>query len=195
MEKQIVPIEKVKLSPYNPRVIKNNKFTKLMKSLMEFPEMLQLRPIVVDEDMIVLGGNMRLRACMELGLKEVPIVVAEGLNEEQKKEFVIKDNAAFGEWDWDLLANEWEIQDLSDWGIDIPASYFDSDIEPEFDAQQLDKDLDIYINNKIKQIVLYFDNDQYKYVLAKLEEIMEERGFDSNTDTIVALLEEYEPKV
>lgn len=195
MEKQIVPIEKVKLSPYNPRVIKNNKFTKLMKSLMEFPQMLELRPIVVDEDMIVLGGNMRLRACMELGLKEVPIVVAEGLNEEQKKEFVIKDNAAFGEWDWDLLANEWQIQDLSDWGIDIPASYFDSDVEPEFDMQQLDKDLDIYINNKIKQIVLYFDNDQYKYVLAKLEEIMEERGLDSNTDTIVALLEEYEPKV
>jgi len=157
--------------------------------------MLELRPIVVDEDMIVLGGNMRLRACMELGLKEVPIVVAEGLNEEQKKEFVIKDNAAFGEWDWDLLANEWQIQDLSDWGIDIPASYFDSDVEPEFDMQQLDKDLDIYINNKIKQIVLYFDNDQYKYVLAKLEEIMEERGLDSNTDTIVALLEEYEPKV
>jgi len=195
MEKQIVPIEKVKLSPYNPRVIKNNKFTKLMKSLMEFPQMLELRPIVVDEDMIVLGGNMRLRACMELGLKEVPIVVAEGLNEEQKKEFVIKDNAAFGEWDWDLLANEWQIQDLSDWGIDIPASYFDSDVEPEFDMQQLDKDLDIYINNKIKQIVLYFENDQYKYVLAKLEEIMEERGLDSNTDTIVALLEEYEPKV
>lgn len=195
MEKQIVPIEKVKLSPYNPRVIKNNKFTKLMKSLIEFPQMLELRPIVVDEDMIVLGGNMRLRACMELGLKEVPIVVAEGLNEEQKKEFVIKDNAAFGEWDWDLLANEWQIQDLSDWGIDIPASYFDSDVEPEFDMQQLDKDLDIYINNKIKQIVLYFDNDQYKYVLAKLEEIMEERGLDSNTDTIVALLEEYEPKV
>jgi len=162
---------------------------------MEFPQMLELRPIVVDEDMIVLGGNMRLRACMELGLKEVPIVVAEGLNEEQKKEFVIKDNAAFGEWDWDLLANEWQIQDLSDWGIDIPASYFDSDVEPEFDMQQLDKDLDIYINNKIKQIVLYFDNDQYKYVLAKLEEIMEERGLDSNTDTIVALLEEYEPKV
>lgn len=194
MKAEKVAIGEVKLSPYNPRVIKNDKFKKLMKSIMEFPEMLELRPMVVDEDMIVLGGNMRLRACMELGIQEVPVVKALGLTDEQKKEFVIKDNAAFGEWDWDLLANQWEIQDLSDWGLDIPASYFDEDVEPQFDMDELDKDLDTYINSKVKQITMYFDNQQYEYALAKLQEIMEERELESNTDVIVALLEEYEPK-
>ena len=194
MKAEKVAIGEVKLSPYNPRVIKNDKFKKLMKSIMEFPEMLELRPMVVDEDMIVLGGNMRLRACMELGIQEVPVVKALGLTDEQKKEFVIKDNAAFGEWDWDLLANQWEIQDLSDWGLDIPASYFDEDVEPQFDMDELDKDLDTYINSKVKQITMYFDNQQYEYALAKLQEIMEERELESNTDVIIALLEEYEPK-
>lgn len=194
MKTEKVAIGEVRLSPYNPRVIKNDKFKKLMKSIMEFPEMLELRPMVVDEDMIVLGGNMRLRACMELGIEEVPVVKALGLTEEQKKEFVIKDNAAFGEWDWDLLANEWEITDLSDWGLDIPASYFDEDVEPDFDMDELDKDLDTYINAKVKQITMYFDNQQYEYALAKLQEIMEERELESNTDVIIALLEEYEPK-
>jgi len=194
MKAEKVAIGEVKLSPYNPRVIKNDKFKKLMKSIMEFPEMLELRPMVVDEDMIVLGGNMRLRACMELGIQEVPVVKAVGLTDEQKKEFVIKDNAAFGEWDWDLLANQWEIQDLSDWGLDIPASYFDEDVEPQFDIDELDKDLDTYINSKVKQITMYFDNQQYEYALAKLQEIMEERELESNTDVIIALLEEYEPK-
>lgn len=194
MKAEKVAIGEVKLSPYNPRVIKNDKFKKLMKSIMEFPEMLELRPMVVDEDMIVLGGNMRLRACMELGIQEVPVVKATGLTDEQKKEFVIKDNAAFGEWDWDLLANQWEIQDLSDWGLDIPASYFDEDVEPQFDMDELDKDLDTYINSKVKQITMYFDNQQYEYALAKLQEIMDERELESNTDVIIALLEEYEPK-
>ncbi len=192
--KQKVHISQVRENPNNPRTINKFKFKQLVKSIKEFPEMLELRPMVVDEDMIVLGGNMRLRACMELGIQEVPVVKALGLTEEQKKEFVIKDNAAFGEWDWDLLANEWEITDLSDWGLDIPASYFDDDVEPEFDMDELDKDLDTYINAKVKQITMYFDNQQYEYALAKLQEIMEERELESNTDVIIALLEEYEPK-
>jgi hypothetical protein len=194
MKTELVPINDVNLSPTNPRVIKNKKFVKLVKSIKEFPDMLKVRPIVVDNDMVVLGGNMRLRACMEAGLKQVHIIKASDFTEEQKREFVIKDNSSFGEWDWDLLANEWEINDLSDWGLDIPASYFDEDVEPEFDMQQLDKDLDIYINNKIKQIVMYLDSDQYEYALNKFDEIMQDRGLESNTDVILALLEEYETK-
>jgi|SaaInlV_120m_DNA_3_1039746.scaffolds.fasta_scaffold00850_13 hypothetical protein len=194
MKTELVPINDVNLSPTNPRVIKNKKFLKLVKSIKEFPDMLKVRPIVVDNDMVVLGGNMRLRACMEAGLKQVHIIKASDFTEEQKREFVIKDNSSFGEWDWDLLANEWEINDLSDWGLDIPASYFDEDVEPEFDMQQLDKDLDIYINNKIKQIVMYLDSDQYEYALNKFDEIMQDRGLESNTDVILALLEEYETK-
>jgi DNA modification methylase len=116
--KQLIKISQVKSNPNNPRLIKNDKFKKLVKSVQDFPEMLELRPIVVDENMIVLGGNMRLKACIEAGLKEVWIEVAKGLTEQQKKEFTIKDNVGFGEWEWDMLANEWEQTELEDWGLD-----------------------------------------------------------------------------
>ena len=117
--KQQVKITKVKGNPNNPRIIKNDKFKKLVKSIQEFPEMLKLRPIVVDEEMIVLGGNMRLKASKDAGLKEVWIEVAEGLTEEQKKEFIVKDNVGFGEWEWDMLANEWDSVQLAEWGLDV----------------------------------------------------------------------------
>jgi site-specific DNA-methyltransferase (adenine-specific) len=104
----------------NPRIIKDDKFKKLVKSIQEFPEMLKLRPIVVDADMVVLGGNMRLKACKAAGLTEVPIVIADQLTPEQQAEFIIKDNVGFGEWDWDLLANEWDEQLLQDWGLELP---------------------------------------------------------------------------
>jgi DNA modification methylase len=116
--KQLIKISQVKSNPNNPRLIKNDKFKKLVKSVQEFPEMLELRPIVVDENMIVLGGNMRLKACIEAGLKEVWIDIAKGLSEKQKKEFTIKDNVGFGEWEWDMLANEWEQTELEGWGLD-----------------------------------------------------------------------------
>ena len=107
-------------NPTNPRIIKDDKFKKLIKSIQEFPEMLELRPIVVDSNMVVLGGNMRLKACIAAGLKEVPIIVADQLTDEQKGEFIIKDNVGFGEWDWDLLANEWDVESLTDWGLELP---------------------------------------------------------------------------
>ena len=107
-------------NPKNPRIIKDDKFKKLVKSIQEFPQMLELRPIVVDSNMVVLGGNMRLKACIAAGLKEVPIIVADQLTDAQKGEFIIKDNVGFGEWDWDLLANEWEPDALIDWGLDLP---------------------------------------------------------------------------
>jgi ParB-like chromosome segregation protein Spo0J len=106
--------------PNNPRTIVDHKFKKLVKSIKEFPEMLQLRPIIVDDNMIVLGGNMRLRACIEAGLKRVPIIKASALTPEQQKRFIIVDNAGFGEWDWDVLANQWEMDDLTEWGVDLP---------------------------------------------------------------------------
>jgi ParB-like chromosome segregation protein Spo0J len=129
-------------NPKNPRIIKDDKFKKLVKSIQEFPQMLELRPIVVDSNMVVLGGNMRLKACIAAGLKEVPIIIADKLTDAQKDEFIIKDNVGFGEWDWDLLANEWEVKDLFNWGVDIPSAYFDDDKEPEFDKDMLDEALD-----------------------------------------------------
>jgi DNA modification methylase len=119
MKKQ-VKISEIKNNTNNPRIIKDDKFKKLVKSIKEFPQMLEKRPIVVDETMMVLGGNMRLKACLEAGLKEVWIDVAEGWTEDQKQEFIVKDNVGFGEWDWDTLANEWDIEMLEDWGLDIP---------------------------------------------------------------------------
>jgi DNA modification methylase len=115
-----VPISQVIPNPTNPRIIKDDKFKKLTKSIQEFPQMLELRPIVVDSNMVVLGGNMRLKACIAAGLKEVPIIVADNLTEQQQAEFIIKDNVGFGEWDWDLLANQWDVEALEDWGLELP---------------------------------------------------------------------------
>ena len=114
------PIGQVKTNPNNPRIIKDEKYTKLVKSIKEFPQMLQLRPIVVNDDMIVLGGNMRLKACKEAGLKEVPIIKASELTEDQQREFIIKDNVGFGEWDWQMIASDWDAEQLEDWGLDVP---------------------------------------------------------------------------
>ena len=113
-------INEIKPNPNNPRIIKDDKFKKLVKSIQDFPQMLELRPIVIDENNIVLGGNMRLKACIEAGLKDVPVKQAKDLTEEQKKEFIVKDNVGYGEWDWDDLANNWDAQELIDWGLDIP---------------------------------------------------------------------------
>ena len=118
--KQQIKLYKIKGNPQNPRIIKNDKFKKLVKSIKEFPEMLEKRPIVVDENMMVLGGNMRLKASKDAGLKEVWIDIAEGWTEEQKNEFVVKDNVNFGDWDWDILANEWNVLELEDWGVKVP---------------------------------------------------------------------------
>jgi site-specific DNA-methyltransferase (adenine-specific) len=115
-----VPISQVIPNPTNPRIIKDDKFKKLVKSIQEFPQMLELRPIVVDSNMVVLGGNMRLKACIAAGLKEVPIIIADQLTDAQKAEFIIKDNVGFGEWDWDLLANQWDVEALEDWGLELP---------------------------------------------------------------------------
>ena len=113
-------IQEIKSNPNNPRLIKDNKFKQLVKSIQDFPQMLELRPIVIDENNMVLGGNMRLKACIEAGLTDVPVIHANNLSEEKKKEFIVKDNVGYGEWDWDDLANNWNAEELTDWGLDIP---------------------------------------------------------------------------
>lgn len=129
-----VNIKEIKENQNNPRYVVDSKFKKLVKSIKEFPEMLEKRPIVVDENMIVLGGNMRLKACKSAGLFEVYVHQAIGWTEEQKQEFIIKDNVGFGDWDWDILANEWDTKKLNEWGLDLP----------EFDEIQLDAEEDDY---------------------------------------------------
>jgi len=113
-------INKLKPNPDNPRTISKDKFKKLVKSIKEFPEMLKIRPIVVDENFIVLGGNMRLQALKKLGIKETHYIQEKDLTPEQKEQFIIKDNVGFGEWDWDMLANEWDVSKLDDWAVNVP---------------------------------------------------------------------------
>lgn len=127
-------VSEIKPNPNNPRIIKDHKFKQLVQSIRDFPEMLKLRPIVIDENNVVLGGNMRLRAIQELGIKEVEVLKASELTENQKQEFIIKDNIPFGEWDWDLLANEFEAEDLSEWGLDLPVEF---GIEEEIDNEEM----------------------------------------------------------
>lgn len=128
-----VKISEVKPNPNNPRIIKDDKFEKLVRSIKEFPKMLEIRPIVVNDDMIVLGGNMRLKACKEAGLKEVPIIKASELTEDEQRQFIIKDNVSGGEWDWEMLANEWDAEQLEDWGLDVPDFGTEKHLEGEED--------------------------------------------------------------
>jgi ParB-like chromosome segregation protein Spo0J len=157
---ELVKISKVKANESNPRFIKDNKFKKLVKSIKDFPEMLKLRPIVVNKDMVVLGGNMRLKACKEAGLKEVYILKADELTEQQQREFIVKDNVGFGEWDWDILANEWDNQQLKQWGMDV----WQPEEEVDYSALE-DLDLDETIEDKeagVKRaIMIEFDPKHY----------------------------------
>ena len=156
-----VKISDIKANPNNPRLIKDDKFAKLVQSVTEFPEMLEIRPIVVNSDMVVLGGNMRLKACKEAKIKELTVIIADNLTEEQQREFLIKDNTSGGEWDWEVLANEWSGEELEDWGLDLPnwtngldvnnMTDDDVDLEDEFDPIGLSKDL--------TKVVFIFDNE------------------------------------
>lgn len=148
-----VSIQDVKSNPDNPRIIKDDKFKKLVKSIQEFPKMLSLRPIVVNDDMMVLGGNMRLKACTEAGLTEVPIIRASDLSEEEQKEFIIKDNVGFGEWDFEVLRNQWDTQELAQWGVDVPFMK-PADMEDAFDEMRAEANeperIDIEIGDLIE---------------------------------------------
>lgn len=130
MKIEHVKLSAIKSNPNNPRLIKDDKFKKLVQSIKDFPKMLELRPIVVNDYMVVLGGNMRLKACQEVGLKEVPIIKASELTEDEQREFIVKDNIGFGEWDWDILANEWDNELIVEWGLDVwnPSQLIDQDL-------------------------------------------------------------------
>jgi hypothetical protein len=157
MQTKSVKISDIKPNPNNPRLIKDDKFAKLVKSVKDFPEMLTIRPIVVNSDMIILGGNMRYKACKEAGLKEIPVIIANGLTDEQQREFLIKDNVSGGEWDWDMLANEWEQEQLSEWGLEtfIPSDVNLDDFFEESTAEQEQKN----------KIVLEYTEEEFVLVI------------------------------
>lgn len=114
-----LPISDIKPNPSNPRLIKDDAFKKLVQSLKDFPEMAEVREVVVNKDHVILGGNMRYKAMKEAGWTEVPVKVVDW-PEEKQREFIVKDNVSGGEWDWDVLANEWEMEELDAWGLELP---------------------------------------------------------------------------
>lgn len=173
---ELVKINKVIPNPNNPRIIKDYKFKKLVNSIKEFPEMLKLRPIVVNSDMIVLGGNMRLRACKDAGLKEVWVLKADELTEAQQREFIVKDNVGFGEWDWDLLANEWNNVQIEEWGLDVWKPEEDVDYSI-LDDDDLSDDLEGMKNGIKKAIQIPFELEHYEEAFELVKYWREQGGY------------------
>ena len=156
---KVVKITEIKANPNNPRILKDDKFKKLVTSIENFPEMADVRPIVVNMDMVVIGGNMRLRAMKEVGWKEAPVQMVDW-TEEQQKEFIIKDNLGYGEWDWSDLANNWDEQELTDWGLDIP----------NFIDEQEQKDLSDKLKSEFKIEIICKDEVEQEQTYNKLIE-------------------------
>ncbi|QDP64167.1 MAG: hypothetical protein Unbinned2250contig1000_26 [Prokaryotic dsDNA virus sp.] len=168
--KTAVKIETIKISEIvpnenNPRIIKEDKFERLVESIKNFPEMLHVRPLVIDENNVVLGGNMRLKACIEAGLKDLPVIRCTNWNEERKTEFIIKDNVGFGEWDWNILANEWDVHPLVDWGLDVWQPENEIDLDDFFSDPEQTDDAETY------KIQLQYDQKKYEIIRNKLDQI------------------------
>jgi len=170
MNSTITKISAIKRNPNNPRILKDDKFAKLTQSIKDFPQMLDIRPIVVNDDMVVLGGNMRLKACKEAGLKEVPVIKVSDLTEDQQREFIIKDNVGFGEWDWDLLANEWDTDLLDDWGLELGVDLNADDFGEDFSLEDGDKE-------PFQQITFTLADEQAERVKAILSDVKQTDGY------------------
>ena len=156
-----IKISEIKPNPNNPRVIKDDNFQKLVQSLKSFPEMSKVRPIVVNQDMIVLGGNMRLKAMKEAGWKEAPVEVVDW-DEQKQKEFIIKDNVGFGEWDWQMIAADWDKDELNDWGLEVPAWSKGLDVN-SMDESELDMSEEFDPIGKasgLQRVVFIFDGPE-----------------------------------
>tara|TARA_R100000655_G_scaffold48576_1_gene86005 strand:- start:1877 stop:2512 length:636 start_codon:yes stop_codon:yes gene_type:complete len=172
-----VKSEEIKLNPNNPRLIKEDSFKKLVKSVEGLPQMLEMRPIIVDDDMIILGGNMRYQACVRAGINDIPVVkytkeehkktkaFEDGMSyEDACREIIIKDNVGFGEWDWDILGNEWNTVELSDWGLEVWQNEDDIETSDEFSLPDGDK-------GNLEQITYTLSSEQSNIIKDAIQEI------------------------
>jgi ParB-like chromosome segregation protein Spo0J len=189
MSVQLINISELTVNPNNPRIIKDEKFDKLVQSIKEFPDMLKYRPIVVDENNVILGGNMRFKACKAAKLKQVPIMKASELTEAQKREFIIKDNVSGGEWDWAVLQNEWDTEQLDAWGVDIPD--FEDNMTNNEDYEGLDQlsKLDKFMNAELKRMFLVYENQTFEKVVRWFEEKQTKYNCEDNSTLILKLME------
>ena len=175
-----VKVSEIKPNPKNPRIIKDDKFQKLVNSIKEFPEMLEKRPLVcytdVDKKLVILGGNMRFKAAKEVGIKELSVVLADDWTEEQKAQFLIKDNLGYGEWDWDTIANEWDTQTLNEWGLDVPNFDTPKDLDYSIlDEVDISEQLSEMTSNVKKAIQIEFEAEHYEEA-AELVKFWREQG-------------------
>jgi Ni,Fe-hydrogenase I large subunit len=189
-----VKIAEVKPNPNNPRLIKDDKFRKLVKSIQEFPDMLNVRPIVVNQDMVVLGGNMRLKAIKEAGYKDIAVQIVDW-SEDQQKEFIVKDNASFGEWNWDDLANNWDEEQLVEWGVYAWVNKGNDDL------LELDAKTEEETSNAPKitdegyslfEIVMLHENKVHLFDV--LNQVKREFLFDKTEDALMEIIRIYENK-
>jgi hypothetical protein len=165
-----IKINLVKPNPDNPRVIRDIKFKRLVESIKEFPEMLKLRPIVVNKEMIALGGNMRLKACQKAGLEEIWIVRMDNLSPEQQIEFMVKDNINYGEWNWNLLnLDQWEQKELDQWSIELPEWINENNID-DLNLDELAY-LTLPDKDKLQLLKLKFSTEDYNKIISGLEEL------------------------
>lgn len=167
----MIELKTIKSNPNNPRVIKDDKFKKLVKSIKEFPKMMELRPMVINNDNIVLGGNMRLKALKELGYKSIPsewVKSADQLTEEEQRRFIIADNVGFGEHDWEMLQAGWDLEELEDWGLEVPG--FESEpLEEDYSGKNQELDIDSMDGDMV--IKLKYTEEEYHTVRAQLAKI------------------------
>ena len=189
-----VKIAEVKPNPNNPRLIKDDKFKKLVKSIQEFPDMLNVRPIVVNKDMVVLGGNMRLKAIKEAGYKEIAVDIVDW-TEDQQKEFIVKDNASFGEWNWDDLANNWDEEQLVEWGVDTWVNKSNDDLLELGDKTQEENTNAPKITDEgysLFEIVMLHENKLYLFNV--LNQVKREFLFDKTEDALMEIIRVYQNK-
>jgi hypothetical protein len=182
-----LPLKEVKLNPKNPRTINKRQFEALKQSILNSPKVLELSPLILNEDHIVLGGNMRLKAITELGFTEVPCIIVSGLSDEKQKELVIKDNINYGDWDWNVLIDEWTIPVLTDMGLTLPKLFIETNETRGQDRTTIKEQFETWMNAEKQQIKLFYDHQTYDYVM----EYLKTRGEDKKGETIQTLIDKY----
>ena len=189
---QHLPITQIKLNPNNPRVIKDNKFKQLVKSIRDLPEMGNVRPIVVNQDMIVLGGNMRLKAMQEVGLEIVPVTIVDW-DEDKQRQFIIKDNIGYGEWDYEMLANEWDEVELKDWGLNVNFDnvndYFEIDNKTQ-DKQNENQEPSVS-DDEHSAFSLIMLHENKLYLLDILNKVKEKYFLEKQEDALMEIIKKY----
>lgn len=188
-------IEKIRIdfiqeNPNNPRTINNDKMRKLVKSIREFPEMLEIRPVVIDKNNIVIGGNQRYKAALAAGLTEIPVIKAEQLTEEQRKQFIIKDNSSMGEWDWDMVLDTWSEDELKDWGIDLPDFTDNLTNNETYEGLDALSKLDKFMSAEVKRMFLVYDAETFGEVIRWFNKMQDKYNVEDNNQVILKLMED-----